>query len=49
MTRTVRAPPTLTVQGSGESFTVNGTAVVVCGDIRTDNAKVYLIDEVLHP
>jgi len=40
---------TLTVEGSGESFTVNGTAMVVCGDIHTDNATVYLIDEVLHP
>ena len=39
----------LTVEGSGESFTVNGTAMVVCGDIHTDNATVYMIDEVLHP
>ena len=39
----------LTVAGSGESFTVNGTAMVVCGDIHTDNATVYMIDEVLHP
>jgi uncharacterized surface protein with fasciclin (FAS1) repeats len=37
------------VSGSGESFTVNGTAMVVCGDIHTDNATVYIIDEVLHP
>jgi uncharacterized surface protein with fasciclin (FAS1) repeats len=40
---------TLTVEGSGEAFTVNGTAMVVCGDIHTDNATVYVIDEVLHP
>lgn len=40
---------TLTVEGSGESFTVNGSASVVCGDIHTDNATVYVIDEVLHP
>ena len=40
---------TLTVEGSGESFTVNGSAMVVCGDIHTDNATLYLIDEVLHP
>jgi uncharacterized surface protein with fasciclin (FAS1) repeats len=40
---------TLTVEGSGESFTVNGTASVVCGDIHADNATVYVIDEVLHP
>jgi uncharacterized surface protein with fasciclin (FAS1) repeats len=40
---------TLTVEGSGGSFTVNGSASVVCGDIHTDNATVYVIDEVLHP
>jgi uncharacterized surface protein with fasciclin (FAS1) repeats len=40
---------TLSVEGSGESFTVNGMARVVCGDIHTDNATVYIIDEVLHP
>jgi uncharacterized surface protein with fasciclin (FAS1) repeats len=40
---------TLTVEGGGESFTVNGTASVVCGDIHADNATVYVIDEVLHP
>jgi uncharacterized surface protein with fasciclin (FAS1) repeats len=39
----------LSVEGSGESFTVNGSASVVCGDIHTDNATVYIIDEVLHP
>ncbi len=39
----------LTVEGSGEDFTVNGNASVVCGDIHTDNATVYIIDEVLHP
>jgi uncharacterized surface protein with fasciclin (FAS1) repeats len=39
----------LTVEGSGEAFTVNGSAMVVCGDIHTDNATVYVIDEVLHP
>jgi uncharacterized surface protein with fasciclin (FAS1) repeats len=40
---------TLAVDGSEESFTVNGSAMVVCGDIHTDNATVYIIDEVLHP
>jgi uncharacterized surface protein with fasciclin (FAS1) repeats len=40
---------TLTVQGSGEDFKVDGMANVVCGDIHTDNATVYIIDEVLHP
>jgi uncharacterized surface protein with fasciclin (FAS1) repeats len=40
---------TLVVEGSGESFTVNGSASIVCGDIHADNATVYIIDEVLHP
>lgn len=40
---------TLTVEGSGEAFTVNGSATVVCGDVHTDNATVYLIDSVLMP
>lgn len=39
----------LTVEGGGEEFTVNGSAGVVCGDIHTDNATVYIIDQVLHP
>ncbi len=40
---------TLTVEGSGEDFTVNGTAKVVCGNVPTANATVYLIDNVLLP
>jgi len=40
---------TLSVEGGGEEFTVNGSAMVVCGDIHTDNATVYVIDQVLHP
>lgn len=39
----------LTVTGSGESFTVNGTAMVVCGNVQTANATVYIIDAVLLP
>ncbi|QMU77405.1 fasciclin domain-containing protein [Streptacidiphilus sp. PB12-B1b] len=39
----------LTVTGSGQSFTVNGTAKVVCGDVHTANATVYIIDTVLMP
>lgn len=39
----------LTVTGSGEDFTVNGTAKVVCGNVPTANATVYLIDGVLLP
>ena len=38
----------LTIEGMGEAFTVNG-ANVVCGDVQTANATVYLIDAVLLP
>jgi uncharacterized surface protein with fasciclin (FAS1) repeats len=40
---------TLEVTGSGENFTVNGSAKVVCGNVHTANATVYLIDGVLSP
>jgi uncharacterized surface protein with fasciclin (FAS1) repeats len=40
---------TLEVTGSGEEFTVNGNSGVVCGNIKTANATVYLIDQVLLP
>jgi uncharacterized surface protein with fasciclin (FAS1) repeats len=40
---------TLEVTGSGEEFTVNGNSGVVCGNIKTANATVYLIDRVLLP
>ncbi|WP_404819555.1 fasciclin domain-containing protein [Streptomyces marincola] len=40
---------TVTTTGSGESFEVNGEAAVVCGNVRTANATVYLIDSVLMP
>jgi uncharacterized surface protein with fasciclin (FAS1) repeats len=39
----------LTVAGSGEAFTVNGSAKVVCGNVQTANATVYIIDGVLLP
>ncbi len=44
----------ITVAGSGESFTVTGgsasnTANVVCGNVQTANATVYIIDSVLMP
>ena len=39
----------LEVAGSGEDFTVNGTAVVICGNVQTANATVYIIDGVLLP
>src|SRR5215217_4701573 len=40
---------TIQVSGSGEDFTVNGNSSVVCGNIQTANATVYLIDQVLLP
>jgi uncharacterized surface protein with fasciclin (FAS1) repeats len=40
---------TLTVEGEGEEFTVNGDANVVCGNVQTANATVYIIDAVLLP
>ena len=39
----------ITVTGSGESFKVNGQASVVCGNVQTANATVYIIDNVLLP
>ena len=48
---------TVTIEGSGEQFTVaaEGTvlgtspATVVCGNVQTANATVYVIDQVLTP
>ena len=40
---------TLQVSGSGEDFTINGNSSVVCGNVKTANATVYLIDQVLLP
>ncbi|MEV5607393.1 fasciclin domain-containing protein [Streptomyces sp. NPDC052225] len=39
----------LTTSGSGESYKVNDSANVVCGNVRTANANVYIIDSVLMP
>lgn len=39
----------LTTSGSGTSFKVNNTADIVCGNITTANATVYLIDGLLTP
>ena len=45
---TTLAGTTITVEGSGEDFTV-GKAKVVCGNVQTANATVYIIDGVLLP
>ncbi|MGW5874960.1 fasciclin domain-containing protein [Nocardiopsis terrae] len=39
----------VTTEGSGEEFTVNGNSKVVCGNVQTSNATVYLVDTVLMP
>ncbi|MET9256370.1 fasciclin domain-containing protein [Streptomyces sp. NPDC003717] len=39
----------LTTSGSDESYTVNDSAKVVCGNVKTANANVYIIDSVLMP
>jgi uncharacterized surface protein with fasciclin (FAS1) repeats len=43
------AGTTITVAGSGEDFTVDGNAKVICGNVQTANATVYIIDQVLLP
>jgi uncharacterized surface protein with fasciclin (FAS1) repeats len=47
---------TVTIEGSGENFTVSGDqtltgqpATVICGNVQTANATVYIIDQVLKP
>lgn len=40
---------TLTTNGSGENYTVNDNSKVVCGNVPTANATVYIIDTVLMP
>ncbi|MGR6966347.1 fasciclin domain-containing protein [Geodermatophilus sp. URMC 61] len=44
----------VTIEGAGEVFTVAGTmtgtpASVVCGNVQTSNATVYVVDQVLTP
>ncbi|MGW0916580.1 fasciclin domain-containing protein [Streptomyces sp. NPDC002784] len=39
----------LTTSGSDESYSVNDSAEVVCGNVKTANANVYIIDTVLMP
>ena len=38
----------ITVEGSGEEFTAEGAAVI-CGNVPTANATVYVIDSVMMP
>jgi uncharacterized surface protein with fasciclin (FAS1) repeats len=39
----------LTVAGTGMDFTANGDSKVVCGNVQTSNATVYIVDTVLMP
>lgn len=46
----------VTIEGSGENFTISGDqtvvgqeASVICGNVQTANATVYIIDQVLNP
>jgi uncharacterized surface protein with fasciclin (FAS1) repeats len=39
----------VSITGSGSDFTVDGGASVVCGNVQTANATVYIIDQVLMP
>jgi uncharacterized surface protein with fasciclin (FAS1) repeats len=56
-THTTLANDTVTITGSGQRFGISGDqtvlrsgpATVVCGNIRTANATVYIIDQVLAP
>ncbi|GGY18126.1 fasciclin domain-containing protein [Streptomyces xanthochromogenes] len=40
---------TLKTAGSGTSYKVNASASIVCGNVPTANATVYIIDSVLMP
>ena len=48
-THTTLQGGTLQISGSGDAFKVNGQSAVVCGNVQTSNATVYLIDNVLMP
>jgi uncharacterized surface protein with fasciclin (FAS1) repeats len=53
-THTTLAGDEVTIAGSGEAFTIEGTvtetpASVICGNVQTANATVYIIDQVLAP
>lgn len=40
---------TLTFAGAGQDLSVNGSAKVVCGDVKVGNGVVHIIDSVLMP
>jgi uncharacterized surface protein with fasciclin (FAS1) repeats len=40
---------TVSTSGSGQEFTINGNSRVVCGNVQTANATVYIVDSLLIP
>lgn len=40
---------TVTLEGEGDTLTINGESMVVCGNVTTSNATVHIIDTVLMP
>ena len=40
---------TLKITGSGDAFKVNGSNNIICGNVPTANATVYIVDGVLLP
>ena len=40
---------TLKITGSGTSFKINGGSNIICGNVPTANATVYIVDSVLLP
>ncbi|SDY47831.1 Uncaracterized surface protein containing fasciclin (FAS1) repeats [Geodermatophilus africanus] len=53
-THTTLGGDEITIEGSGEDFTVAQTvtgtpASVICGNVQTANATVYIVDQVLAP
>jgi uncharacterized surface protein with fasciclin (FAS1) repeats len=53
-THTTLGGDEVTIEGSGEDFTVAQTvtgtpASVICGNVQTANATVYIVDQVLAP
>ena len=40
---------TVEIAADGETLTINGESMVVCGNVTTSNATVHIIDTVLMP
>jgi len=48
-TQTTVESETVEIAGEPDALTVNGSTMVICGNVQTANATVYLIDTVLTP